>query len=318
MDSKSHKKKYSSHPHSKLKENYQHSNDEKYNRHDNYHGREYVEINKEARIRDGEWVESHLSSDRGLELQRESFFGFKWSKEMADKQNNDILHLDNDAINERYNYDQMPNVELKNTSNITDLNESFKKKRNKKKRQSKRISYSDYPEDDDDDDEADQHKEKLRKLHKKIRTLVSIPDKNLKQQKELEALKIIEDLLKNEKMKSEKSRDGKLYRSKFKNKRRTTSTKKQETDGDDEVEESKLYQVGNADNSWPERKSTTSSRKESQTSSSRRSRKLSSIENEDLSDDSDDFSSPPIIHDRVTPILKNIYGWIFGGCPSSK
>lgn len=48
-----------------------------------------------------------------------------------------------------------------------------------------------------DDAEVQQLSEKLRKLRRRIRSIATVPDENFKQQKEAEALEIIEELLTN-------------------------------------------------------------------------------------------------------------------------
>ncbi|XP_015124618.1 uncharacterized protein LOC107046509 [Diachasma alloeum] len=143
-----------------------------------------------------------------------------------------------------------------------------------------------------DETEVQKLEEKLRKLRRRIRSIATVPDKNFQQQKESEALAIIEELLTNSDYKIEiKQLKKNLIRNRPDEDKRA----------DDVISEG-----------------TSPSERKSRGSSRQRSPRIVDLPKAGVEDLYEDVvARPALVNDRVTPMMKNALHWIFGGCPGS-
>lgn len=220
------------------------------------------------------------------------------------KKNNDTLYLENDGLASNYSQYFL--------SGIQDVKNLHKFKKNKYTRKRSDVYQStdqNLAEDDEEYKEEEEEREgieendkeikyKLRKIRKKILSLSIDKNKNQRQRKEFEALKLIDDLLKNNKI------NNRLKNIKNNNDKKT-GYESLVVDGN------KTYD--NADGSWSGRKSTAAStRKELSGASSCRSNRQEILHTDyyDLSDDSDDFLPPPIINGKFIYYISHIIIYI--------
>ncbi|KAH0535612.1 uncharacterized protein DDB_G0283697-like [Cotesia glomerata] len=243
--------------------------------------REALKTRKEKRKKEGkstknhykgaeinrEWSEVRLYPTRGFHQFSGEFVGdFKGNKSMMSKKN-DILYLENEGMPS--NEDQY----------FPGISEDVKNSRKSKKRKNKEKfdiyrAEEDFDEEQEDDQEV---KDKLRKIRRKI---ISLTDgsKKERQQKEFEALKLIDDLINEDNI--------------------NVGHKRMEFET--LVVDGNKVNGGN-DGSWSGRKPP-SARRESARRSRRSTREeISPVDYEDIySDDSDDFLPPPIINGKFT------------------
>ncbi|XP_057333201.1 uncharacterized protein LOC130672598 isoform X2 [Microplitis mediator] len=251
---------------------------------------------KQVKEKNIDWPEIKLNSSRGFEFSREFIGDLKINKPIMNKKYNDTLYLENDGLASNYSQYFSPAIEdVKNLHKFK--NDNFKKNKNKRKRSDVyRLTDENLADNDEEHEEEEEEEEeeredieesdtemkyKLRKIRKKIMSLSVDGNKNQRQRKEFQALKLIDDLLKNNSKINDRLKNTKK-----------TGYESLVVDGN------KTYD--NADGSWSGRKSTAAStRKEFSGERSSHSNRQEILHNDyyDLSDDSNDFLPPPIIND---------------------
>uniref|UniRef100_A0A0C9Q378 ANKRD20A3 protein n=1 Tax=Fopius arisanus TaxID=64838 RepID=A0A0C9Q378_9HYME len=139
-----------------------------------------------------------------------------------------------------------------------------------------------------DDTEIQKLEDKLRKLRRRIRSIATVPDKDFKQQKEMEALAIIEELLINS--------DYKIEIKRLKNIANRPEDDKRVID----VISEEIITSG----------------MKSRGSSRQGSPRVLGLPKTAVEDTSEDVAvQPPLVNDRVTSMMKNALHWVFGRCP---
>lgn len=189
----------------------------------------------------------------------------EWNKELFRTDNDNILYPENNIAPEKFNQLLTSDLNSSKNSRKTKQDENVKKQKYERDRQ---VFY--HRHTDEYNEEAQKLNEKLRKLRRRIRSMVSVSDKSLRELKEFEALKLINDILRN----ANNNKDELKHQSY------------------QPIDDDKTYEVINVDSSRLDRKFITPTRKKSADNDEV---ELPELDLEGLSVNSDYFLQRPII-----------------------